>query len=267
MSIINAKERKTIIEDNIRLSKIFHIKYSTFYNFSPLFNNISKSNNNDDEIDKFQHLINPHLNIQNISEPINNPNIIRALIKGDYYYYHYNQDNFNDAGWGCAYRSLQTIISWFILNTSIGKNIKVPTIPEIQNILVKIGDKDKKIIGSKDKIGAIEVNLVLNELFGIDNKILHIPIGININSKGKELLYHFRNNRTPIMIGGGVSAYTILGIYYDQEKDEYKYLILDPHYIGEDKVKTIINNGWCNWKTSEIFKKENFYNLCLPLAN
>lgn len=23
------------------------------------------------------------------------------------------QDKFNDAGWGCAYRSLQTIMSWF----------------------------------------------------------------------------------------------------------------------------------------------------------
>jgi len=23
------------------------------------------------------------------------------------------QDRFNDSGWGCAYRSLQTIVSWF----------------------------------------------------------------------------------------------------------------------------------------------------------
>ena len=25
----------------------------------------------------------------------------------------YSQDRFNDCGWGCAYRSLQTIVSWF----------------------------------------------------------------------------------------------------------------------------------------------------------
>lgn len=35
------------------------------------------------------------------------------LVDGLYDYYHYMQDKFNDAGWGCAYRSLQTIVSWF----------------------------------------------------------------------------------------------------------------------------------------------------------
>lgn len=36
-----------------------------------------------------------------------------ALVQGRYAYHHYMQDNFDDNGWGCAYRSLQTIISWF----------------------------------------------------------------------------------------------------------------------------------------------------------
>lgn len=35
------------------------------------------------------------------------------LVDGLYDYHHYMQDKFNDAGWGCAYRSLQTIVSWF----------------------------------------------------------------------------------------------------------------------------------------------------------
>ncbi len=38
------------------------------------------------------------------------------LVKGTYSYHHYLQDGFNDDGWGCAYRSLQTIISWFRYN-------------------------------------------------------------------------------------------------------------------------------------------------------
>ena len=33
--------------------------------------------------------------------------------KGEYVYYHYLQDSFNDKGWGCAYRSLMTILSFF----------------------------------------------------------------------------------------------------------------------------------------------------------
>ena len=40
------------------------------------------------------------------------------LIKGKYTYYHYECDGFNDSGWGCGYRTLQTIISW--INTNIG---------------------------------------------------------------------------------------------------------------------------------------------------
>ena len=36
-----------------------------------------------------------------------------ALIDGSYTYHHYMQDRFDDDGWGCAYRSLQSLISWF----------------------------------------------------------------------------------------------------------------------------------------------------------
>ena len=267
LSIINKRDNKTKIEDDIKLSKIFHINGITFYDFCPVFNDTNSDEDNKNKGDKYQHLLNPHLNISNISEPPSNSHILRAMISGDYHYYHYNQDNFSDAGWGCAYRSLQTLLSWFKLNTSVGKNIKIPSIPEIQTILVKLGDKDKKIIGSTDWIGAIEVNLVLNELLGIDNQILYVPSGSELNSKGRELLYHFQHNKAPVMVGGGVFAYTILGVDYDKVKGECKFLILDPHYAGEDDIKTIINKGWCNWKTIEIFKKENFYNLCLPLAN
>lgn len=37
------------------------------------------------------------------------------LVQGSYDYHHYMQDRFDDSGWGCAYRSLQTICSWFRL--------------------------------------------------------------------------------------------------------------------------------------------------------
>ena len=36
-----------------------------------------------------------------------------ALVDGSYSYHHYMQERFDDDGWGCAYRSLQTLISWF----------------------------------------------------------------------------------------------------------------------------------------------------------
>lgn len=36
-----------------------------------------------------------------------------SLVQGLYAYHHYMQDDFDDNGWGCAYRSLQTVCSWF----------------------------------------------------------------------------------------------------------------------------------------------------------
>ena len=263
ISISDDINTKTKILDEINITKIFNINGVSFFDFCPTkVKDIREPNKSDTE-----HILNPHLKIPNILEQPKDTHIIRALVRGDYHYYHYNQDNFKDAGWGCAYRSLQTLISWFKLNTSVGKNIKIPSIPEIQTILVKLGDKDKKIIGSNEWIGAIEVNLVLNELLGIDNQILYVSNGPELNSKGRELLYHFQHSGTPVMVGGGVYAYTILGVDYDKVKGECKFLILDPHYVGDDDIKTIINKGWCNWKGIDIFKKENFYNLCLPLAN
>jgi hypothetical protein len=42
------------------------------------------------------------------------------------------QDNFNDNGWGCAYRSFQTIFSWFKLQNLTPKH--VPSHREIQQV-------------------------------------------------------------------------------------------------------------------------------------
>ncbi len=56
----------------------------------------------------------------------------QSLVKGTYIYYHYMQDNFNDNGWGCAYRSFQTIFSWFKQQNLTQKH--VPTHKEIQQV-------------------------------------------------------------------------------------------------------------------------------------
>ena len=46
------------------------------------------------------------------------PTGLRYSVCGDYLYYHYMQDGFNDNGWGCAYRSMQTLLSHLLLNAS-----------------------------------------------------------------------------------------------------------------------------------------------------
>ena len=254
-------EKISQLENELFLKKTLHIKGIVIFKLNPITENQEfKEEGKHYSI----HLKSPHLTLKT---PISSSHIIRACIKGDYLYYHYNQDNINDAGWGCAYRSLQTLFSWFTLNTSIGKGKKIPSINDIQLTLVKLGDKDKSLIGSNGWIGAVEVNLVLNELLGIESQIIFCPSGKDISSKGRELIYHFQNNGTPVMIGGGVFAYTILGVDYDIVKGDCMFLILDPHYSGEDDVKNITSKGFCNWKSIDLFKKESFYNMCLPMIN
>jgi hypothetical protein len=66
------------------------------------------------------------------------------------------------------------------------------------------------------------------------------------------------------MIGGGEYAYTMLGVDYNTHTGRIRFLILDPHYTGQDNLKTIIDKGWCGWKTLDMFRKDVFYNLCMP---
>jgi Peptidase family C78 len=186
----------------------------------------------------------------------------KTAVKGHYAYFHYAQDGFDDKGWGCAYRSLQTIISWVSEQNYFYK--EVPSHYQIQKLLVEIGDKPKEFIGSKEWIGAYEVMLILDTYCNITCKILNLNSGAEFGNKGRELANHFNTEGTPVMIGGGVLAYTLLGVDYNEDTGDCRYLILDPHYVGNDNQNTILQKGWCAWKTSDIFRNDCFYNLCLP---
>ncbi|XP_017667968.1 PREDICTED: ufm1-specific protease 2 [Lepidothrix coronata] len=184
------------------------------------------------------------------------------LVHGVYSYHHYMQDRTDDSGWGCAYRSLQTICSWFKHQGYIDRPI--PTHKEIQQALVDAGDKPAAFVGSRQWIGSIEVQLVLNQLFGITSKILFVSQGSELALQGRELANHFKTEGTPIMIGGGVLAHTILGVAWNEITGQIKYLILDPHYTGGEDLHVILEKGWCGWKGPEFWNKDAYYNLCLP---
>ena len=49
---------------------------------------------------------------------------------------------------------------------------------------------------------------------------------------------------TPIMIGGGVLAYTLLGIDFEERSGRCAFLILDPHYTGAEDIKKIHAGGF-----------------------
>jgi len=126
-------------------------------------------------------------------------------------------------------------------------------------------DKPAHFLGSKDWIGSYELCLYLDAAFDISCKIIHCPSGIEVSSKMEELYFHFEKEGTPIMLGGAGGARILLGIHYNQTTGQKKFLLLDPHYVGDEDLDRILNEGWCSWENEKFFTKESFYNFCLPL--
>ncbi|KAH8396526.1 hypothetical protein KR215_000268, partial [Drosophila sulfurigaster] len=184
------------------------------------------------------------------------------LVNGNYHYYHYLQQQVQDKGWGCAYRSLQTICSWFLLQGYTERAI--PTHREIQEYLHKINDKPASFVGSSQWIGSTELSMCLQGFLNVDSKILHVASGAELSTIASELAMHFQTQGTPVMIGGGVLAHTIIGVDYCVQTGQAKFLILDPHYTGADELATIQIKGWCGWKGMDFWDKKSYYNLCMP---
>ena len=99
------------------------------------------------------------------------------------------QDKFDDCGWGCAYRSLQTIHSWFQRQHYTAT--APPSHRDIQSRLVALGDKPADFIGSRQWIGAIELGYVLDAALGVGCKVLTLASGAEMPSKAREIAAHF----------------------------------------------------------------------------
>jgi len=193
-----------------------------------------------------------------------------GLVEGIYSYHHYMQDKFNDDGWGCAYRSLQTLISWF--RHQGYTDTEIPTHSQIQKCLVSLGDKEASFVDSKQWIGSTEVGYVLENSCKVQSKFLSVNSGDEMPSKGRDLLHHFKTHGTPVMIGGGVLAHTILGVEWNEETGDVRWLILDPHFTGSDwltdgrpNIAQMQSKGWVAWKGPDFWVKSAFYNMCMPL--
>jgi hypothetical protein len=142
-----------------------------------------------------RYLQNPHTS----AKPSNVQNGKQSLVYGNYIYFHYMQDGFNDNGWGCAYRSFQTIFSWYRLQGYTQKPI--PRHSEIQQALVDLEDKPKSFVGSSKWIGSMEISFCLSKLLNVESRVLFVNKGSEIADKARELQYHFETEGTPIMIG------------------------------------------------------------------
>ncbi|VEN57237.1 unnamed protein product [Callosobruchus maculatus] len=104
----------------------------------PMFRRANQFISNNIEVDG--PLLNPHVGVRTVDNGGN-----QCLVRGNYKYYHYCQNGMDDSGWGCAYRSLQTLASWLKLQGYVDR--EVPTFHEIQKCLVDIKDKPSTFLG------------------------------------------------------------------------------------------------------------------------
>lgn len=211
---------------------------------------------------EFSRLTNVH---EGLAVPLDSVEV--EVVKGTYEFYHYLCDGIDDRGWGCGYRTLQTIASW-IRYTAGGKApSQEPSLHQIQQTLVKLEDKVPSFVGSREWIGSFEICLCLDQIYNVSSKIVHVPNGKMVLEKSSEILEHFKSCGSPAMIGGNTdsASKTLLGVCRDKRGD-YHFLIADPHFIGNCPGKSLLQReGWVRWKTQEeTFLEESFYNFCLP---
>ena len=180
------------------------------------------------------------------------------IVDGHIRFYHYSCDGFDDSGWGCGYRSVQTILSW------IAPAVPVPSIPTLQRSL-------GHMMGATSWIGVQEAVVLLDVMHGACVQVLPLRTGFELGNHFDLLVAHFASSGGPVMIGGGADVYskTVIGARSPTASDEGALLILDPHYIGPSAVAhdvhALRDGGWANWKPlSAVMRADSFYNIALP---
>jgi Ufm1-specific protease 2 len=153
----------------------------------------------------------------------------------------------------------------------------VPSILEMQQRLVNLGDKRPSFIGSTEWIGSVEVGILLDSYAGVPHTILHAT---DIAHLHDQLRLHFQRTATPVMIGGnGGGARTIVGIELAAAADPAaggggpaggiaRLLVVDPHYTGPDDAGAVRRSAGrvCAWVEPAALARQYgaFTNLCLP---
>lgn len=67
--------------------------------------------------------------------------------------------------------------------------------------LYECGDKDAKFVGSRQWIGSMELGYCLDNMLGIQSRIINTNSGAEVADNVRQLALHFDNSGTPVMIG------------------------------------------------------------------
>ena len=90
-------------------------------------------------------------------------------VRGTLFFYHYKCNGQDDRGWGCGYRTLQTLCSWISAIKNDGSTSNIPSLTKIQEILVELEDKPSSFIRSNQWIGTCEATMVLSQLYDVNH--------------------------------------------------------------------------------------------------
>uniref|UniRef100_A0A672GVL1 Ufm1-specific protease 1-like n=1 Tax=Salarias fasciatus TaxID=181472 RepID=A0A672GVL1_SALFA len=200
-----------------------------------------------------------------LPDPLPHP-VKRSVIEGDYLYFHYGCDGQDDRGWGCGYRTVQTLSSWLRMNGFPARG-PAPTLPRIQQALVSMQDKPDSFRGSRDWIGTFEASLVLDFIHDVPCKLVHVRGGAAELERvaAEELHRHFHVHGSPVMMGGDRdnSSKGIVGVCTGAGGSHL--LVVDPHYYGGPPERAELQRrGWVAWRRVSSLDQDSFYNLCMP---
>lgn len=113
-----------------------------------------------------------------------------------------------------------------MLSTVTGKQLKAPTITEIQEILVRIGDKNESFLNSRDWIGSAETCYVIDELFQVPCYLHHISSNEGLSSRRTEIVNYFKTQGGLIAMGGDQDASSKLIAGVNTDGDNFSLLIV-----------------------------------------
>ncbi|XP_072315852.1 ufm1-specific protease 1 [Eucyclogobius newberryi] len=194
-----------------------------------------------------------------------------VTVTGDYAYFHYGCDGLDDRGWGCGYRTVQTMASWLWYNCALtkGRHVSAPSLPGMQRALVSTGDKPGHFCGSRDWIGTFEASVVLDHFYDVPCKIVHVRGGgADTEHAVAQLREHFSRHGGPVMMGGGTdnASKGVLGLSTGQHGTSL--LIADPHYHGPERDRAELQRrDWVRWTDVSSLDNSSFYNICMPQTN
>lgn len=235
-----------------------HVSHNSGYLHIPTFTN-KESDYRIPKLRKTDRLTNAHMLVR--IHPWD-----AIISQSGYEYFHYNIDGIRDSGWGCAYRSIQTVMSWFLNNSSCID--RVLSIVDMQRLLRRIDYAHSDLeVGSNRWIGCMEASHILSEISSgkISCRILHANSLFELKRYIlDDVQQHLVEQGSPVMVGAGDFAYTIIGV----SSESGSILVLDPHFNGADS-QNALSKGYIGWMNVEkLFRwtkiSSGFINICLP---